>query len=102
MTILVTGANGLVGSRLVARLGGERVVAIGRGPRRFSDPAEYLDVDLLATGRLAQIIADLHPAAVINAAAMTDVDACEADPVGAWLLNARLVESAALACREIG
>jgi dTDP-4-dehydrorhamnose reductase len=33
---------------------------------------------------------------------MTDVDACEADPVGAWLLNAHLVESAALACREIG
>jgi dTDP-4-dehydrorhamnose reductase len=104
MTTLVTGANGLVGSRLVARLAaaGERVVAVGRGPRRFDDPAEYLELDLLAPEKLAESIASLRPAAVIHAAAMTDVDACEADPVGAWLLNARLVETVALACREIG
>jgi dTDP-4-dehydrorhamnose reductase len=100
----VTGANGLVGSRLVARLAaaGEKVLAVGRGPRRVSGAGDYLDLDLLAPERLAQVIAELRPAAVINAAAMTDVDACEADPVGAWLLNARLVEAAALACREIG
>jgi dTDP-4-dehydrorhamnose reductase len=104
MTTLVTGANGLVGSRLVARLSaaGERVFAVGRGARRFADSGEYRDLDLLAPASLAQLIAEVRPAAVINAAAMTDVDACEADPVGAFLLNARLVEAAALACREIG
>lgn len=103
MTTLVTGANGLVGSRLVARLAaaGERVIAVGRGPRRFSDAAEYLEEDFLSQ-KLGETIAELRPSAVLHAAAMTDVDACEADPVGAWLLNAHLVESAALACREIG
>ncbi len=46
---LVTGANGLVGSRVVARLAqaGERVVALGRGPRRApASGAEYLELDI--------------------------------------------------------
>ena len=43
MTTLVIGANGLVGSRIAARLagGGERVVAVGRGERRVDAPVEY-------------------------------------------------------------
>jgi dTDP-4-dehydrorhamnose reductase len=100
MTILVTGANGLVGSRIVARLAetGERVLAIGRGARRVTAPAEYVELDLLAEpAKLAQLIESARPAGVIHAAAMTDVDACESSPRDAWALNVRAVELAALA-----
>ena len=104
MSVLVTGANGLVGSRIAARLheAGEQVVAAGRGPRRASRGVEYVEVDLRFPEKLAELVASLRPAGVIHAAAMTDVDACEKDPVEAWLLNVSAVEAGALACRKIG
>jgi len=105
MTTVVAGANGLVGSRVAARLNGEgeRVLALGRGPRRVEGTFDYVEVDLLREpGRLADLIGSVRPAGMINAAAMTDVDACERSPRDAWALNVRAVEVAALACAEAG
>ena len=105
MTIVVAGANGLVGSRIVARLSGagERVVALGRGPRRVEGAFEYVEVDLLrAPEKLWELMGRMRPAGVINAAAMTDVDACEQSPLDAWALNVRAVEVAASACAQAG
>jgi dTDP-4-dehydrorhamnose reductase len=105
MSIVVAGANGLVGSRIVARLAeaGEQVVAVGRGAQRVKAKAEYRQVDLLREpGSLAEIIASLRPAGVIDAAAMTDVDACEKHPREAWALNVRAVELAAVAAADAG
>ena len=103
MTVVVTGANGLVGSRVVARLAsaGEQVVAAGRGPRRSAPSGvEYAEVDLLRPDALRALVQSSAPRAVIHCAAMTDVDACEADPVQAWAVNVRATEAAALACRD--
>jgi dTDP-4-dehydrorhamnose reductase len=108
MTTLVTGANGLVGSRVVARLAedGERVVAVGRGPRREGlldlSGVEYLEQDFLMPAMLAEVVEAVRPKGLIHAAAMTDVDACELNPLDAWVLNVRAVEACALACRRIG
>jgi len=104
MSVLVTGANGLVGSRIAARLheAGEQVVAAGRGPRRAPRGFEYVELDLRLPEKLAELVASLRPAGVIHAAAMTDVDACEKDPVEAWLLNVSAVQACALACRKSG
>jgi dTDP-4-dehydrorhamnose reductase len=104
MTTVVTGANGLVGSRIVARLlkDKERVVGVGRGPVRDAALGEYVEIDLLSHPRkLGQLIESLQPQGVIHAAAMTDVDGCESAPVEAWALNVRSVEEAALACAGI-
>jgi dTDP-4-dehydrorhamnose reductase len=105
MSTVVTGANGLVGSRIVARLAeaGERVIAVGKGPRRGEGaPVEYVDIDLLSHPRkLGQLIEAAQPQGVIHAAAMTDVDACERAPVEAWAINVRAVEEAAVACAGI-
>jgi len=103
MSVLVTGANGLVGSRVVARLvaAGEKVVAAGRGPRRAVPTGiEYVEADLRKPEGLRELIASAAPDSVIHCAAMTDVDACESDPVQAWTVNARATEAAALGCRE--
>lgn len=104
MALLVTGANGLVGSRIVARLAeaGEQVVAVGRGPRRTAGDFEYVELDLLQPEKLLSLIESMRPRGVLHAAAMTDVDACEAAPLEAWTLNVRAVEAAALASRKVG
>ncbi len=105
MTTVVAGANGLVGSRIVARLleAGEGVLASGRGPRRFDADAAYVEVDLsVEPEKLARLIESAKPDGVINAAAMTDVDGCEKSPREAWALNVRAVEVAALACARTG
>src|SRR5947207_15835243 len=88
MSILVTGANGLVGSRVVARLeaAGEPVIGVSR---------EQIDLRRHPEG-LTALIADHCASGVIHCAAMTDVDGCESDPQGAWALN---VEAAAAAAR---
>jgi dTDP-4-dehydrorhamnose reductase len=105
MTVLVAGANGLCGSRIVARLAGqnEKVVAVGRGARRFEahPQIEYVEQDFLSPDALVQLIEAVRPSGVINAAAMTDVDACEKAPVDAWILNVGAVEACAHACRRI-
>jgi dTDP-4-dehydrorhamnose reductase len=102
-TVVVTGANGLVGSRLVAQLSaqGREVLAVGRGPARLQlEPqVRYAQVDLLAPESLRALIERERPVAVLHAAAMTDVDACENDPVSAWILNVDAAAAVARACR---
>ncbi|HWE22939.1 MAG TPA: SDR family oxidoreductase, partial [Myxococcales bacterium] len=105
MTVLVTGANGLIGSCVVARLdaAGEKVIAVGRGPRREVPPrAEYVELDLTGANALRELISASAPRGVIHCAAMTDVDACERDPLQAWAMNAGATQAAALGCREAG
>jgi len=105
MTVLVTGANGLVGSCVVGRLdaAGEKVVAVGRGRRReLPSRVEYVELDLSGASALRELIASTGPRAVVHCAAMTDVDACENDPVQAWTVNVGATEQAALGCRDAG
>ena len=82
MTTLVTGAQGLLGSRVVARLmrAGEEVVGVGRA-----------QVDLRDARQLAAFVAGVRPDGIIHCGAMTDVDECERDPQGAWDANAAAV-----------
>src|SRR5258708_3322984 len=89
MSILVTGANGLVGSRVLARLeaAGQPAIGVGR---------EQIDLRRHPE-RLTALIADHRASGVIHCAAMTDVDACESDPQGAWALNVEAVAAAAKA-----
>ncbi|MCA1828156.1 MAG: sugar nucleotide-binding protein [Myxococcales bacterium] len=84
MTTVVTGAHGLVGSRVVARLKGERVIAVGRE-----------ELDLRQPERIAAFLADVRPDGIIHCGAMTDVDACEKDPETAWAVNAAAVAALA-------
>jgi dTDP-4-dehydrorhamnose reductase len=57
-----------------------------------------MQLDLLGeSARLPELIGLVRPSGVINAAAMTDVDACEQRPDEARILNAAIVELAAAA-----
>lgn len=70
MTLVILGRNGQIGSaasRALAPLG--KVVALGRG-----------DADLAQPGAVAQALAAIEPAIVINCAAYTAVDRAESEP----------------------
>lgn len=92
MKILVTGADGLLGSHLVARLNSEHEV-VGLAQPKF----ELTDQE----GGFATIVQHL-PEVVVHTAAMTDVDACERDPALAEAVNATGAGVVAHACAETG
>ena len=77
MRILVTGAAGQVGARVVAALDDHDVLAAGHNV-----------VDLADREQVEQVVAEFAPDVVVNAAAMTNVDACERDPERAFAVNA--------------
>jgi dTDP-4-dehydrorhamnose reductase len=79
MNILVTGAAGMLGTDLCAKLAGSfPVTGVGLNPaEKF--PLPYLQADLSDSRNVASIFAKEKPAIVFHAAAMTDVDRCESD-----------------------
>jgi dTDP-4-dehydrorhamnose reductase len=77
MRIVVTGANGQLGRAMVTTLQAHHEV-IGLGHQELE----------LASATAADIITALRPAAIIHAAAMTNVDGCARDPLTAYRINA--------------
>ncbi|MBN9684531.1 MULTISPECIES: SDR family oxidoreductase [unclassified Corallococcus] len=104
MRFLVTGANGLVGSRVCAQLTerGHEVVGLGRGPRRTGGTHGYVEVDLTREQDVAAAIARAQPEAIIHPASMTEVDACEKDPDAAYAANVHATAAVARAAKAAG
>ncbi len=92
MNILVTGANGQLGSemRIVSRASADNYI--------FTDVAE-LDITDLEAVRL--MVAANGVEAIINCAAYTNVDKAEEDVELCEQLNARAVENLAVAMKEV-
>lgn len=106
LKVLVTGANGLLGQKLVAKLQSRSAVALiatGRGPNRNPGLAEYtyLDLDLQDAPALTKALHTHKPDVVIHGAAMTQVDACEQQPELCHALNVTVVETIASACAAL-
>ncbi len=107
MRFLVTGCNGLVGRRLVSLLAsrGHEVVGLSRGGQRAPDSttnSSYVSVDLSDQLLLTQTLRDVRANVIINCAAMTDVDGCERDPLGAYAANVEGPATLARSARELG
>lgn len=92
MRILVLGCKGMLGTDLVADLGGTYQV-IGK---------DVDDFDIASSSECNNLIGGSGADVVINAAAYTNVDGCETDEAGALSVNADGVRNVALACRESG
>jgi len=81
--ILVTGANGLLGQKLVSQLvliDKFEVLATGRGPCRLPEEWNgfvYKEMDNTNPIGVAKIFRHFQPAIVIHGGAMTQVDDCE-------------------------
>lgn len=93
MNILVTGANGMLGSE---------VVAAARRRDHAVASRDRTALDVTDSEAVARAIGATAPSVVINCAAFTAVDACEAEPGRAFAINADAVASLALACTAVG
>lgn len=91
MRVLITGAGGQLARDLIGACADDEVTAVTRDELDISDEAA-----VVAT------IRELAPDAVVNAAAWTDVDGCEADPDRAHEVNALGPWWLARACRDVG
>jgi dTDP-4-dehydrorhamnose reductase len=105
MRLVVLGASGLLGREVVreAVRRGHRVLALG-GSRPPSVPPG-VEAGCLPPGDLGaleRLMLDRFPDAVVNAAALSDVGACERDPAGARLANVELPERAAQLAHHVG
>jgi dTDP-4-dehydrorhamnose reductase len=76
VTVLVTGAGGQLGRALLRVLGDAAI------------PLTHADLDIGDAGAVRQAVRAAQPDAIVNAAAWTDVDACEGDPERAQRVNA--------------
>lgn len=104
MKILVTGSNGLLGQKIVAQLVRSRIsfLATSLGENRNSKcPAQYFkSLDITDADNIASVFNFFKPTVVINTAAMTNVDACEADPENCEKINVTAVEFLFAACKK--
>lgn len=95
--ILVTGANGLLGQKLVYALAGRNdveLIATSRGENRIikKDGYTYESLDISDKADVERVFRKYMPDAVINTAAMTNVDACESNKEECWKLNVTAVQ----------
>lgn len=97
MKILITGSNGLLGQKLVYKLrnqSGITCIATARGDNRLVQRDGYIfeTLDITSKKNVEEVFAKHMPDVIINTAAQTNVDACETDREGSWLMNATAVE----------
>ncbi len=105
MRILVIGGTGLLGTDLCRRLSGSHDLLgwARKVPLTGAKPAcPFESVDVLSADPVRQGIGRFRPQVVIHCAGMTDVDACEGDPVAARRANAEAVGTVAGACSAVG
>ncbi|WP_057939318.1 SDR family oxidoreductase [Algoriphagus resistens] len=79
--IFITGANGLLGQKLVSQLLEKDeflVIASGRGACRLPGKGfEYVSLDISNEKEVENVLAEIQPDIIIHGAAMTHVDQCE-------------------------
>jgi len=93
MRVLITGARGMLGSRLteVAAARGHRVVAYNQPEMQLEEPEGA-----------AALVRAAHPDVLVHAAGMTDVDGCETDAERALLVNGTASGALAEAAADLG
>lgn len=102
--IIVTGANGQLGTEII------NIITSGKSElgqlNSFYDNCNVIgididDLDISNMEKTIQFVESVRPYAVINCAAMTNVDGCETNIEGAFKANAIGPRNLAIACEKI-
>ena len=104
-TILTTGSNGLLGQKLTEKIlteGRVKLIATAKGLNRYPIKTgyEYAEMDILDPQQVKLVIEKYKPDAIINTAAMTNVDTCEANKEFCYQLNVEAVRTLVSLCEE--
>lgn len=104
LALLVPGAAGPLGAAVLELVRSERNTfarGLGRDDLDVTDPFAVKDM-VLTWGRLLRSDSPEHRLVVVNAAALTDPAACEADEDAAYAVNAAAPALLASACAAVG
>jgi len=102
--ILIFGANGMLGQRvlhLLSGFGNYELLASSSEPEPFFLGIEYQQVDFTQREQVKNIILNFYPDVIINAAAYTNVDKAESDRELCWKINVMGIEYIAEAARVV-
>ena len=98
LKILVTGASGLVGSRLLRVFADHEVT----GTRNSRAAEGLLSLDLADPAAIDALVDDLQPDLVLHPAAMPAVDRCELEPELSLAINVEGTRAVARAAARVG
>jgi dTDP-4-dehydrorhamnose reductase len=103
--ILVVGSNGLLGQKLceiIARGGAYNLTtsSIEEKPVRQVVGGQYIQCDIANKKEIKQLVSVSKADVIINAAAMTNVDACETQREICWKINVEGVENICEAAKK--
>ena len=101
--VLVTGSNGLLGQKIIYSLIERKdidLLASSKGLNRLINKSgyKYIDLDITKNDEVKKVFENETPDAVINCAAMTNVDYCEENQDSCWKINVNAVENLAKSC----
>lgn len=104
--VLVCGSNGLLGQSLARLLDSddEYEVLHSSHHRSFAQEdilIDYTQLDISNRSDVKSLVTSFRPDVILNAAAMTNVDACERERETAWKMNVTAVENLTEVCRRI-
>jgi dTDP-4-dehydrorhamnose reductase len=104
MKILITGANGLLGQKLITLLQQQpdvQLVATAHRPLVFPLlKGKFQLLDISNQEQVNEVLAHTKPDVIINTAAMTNVDRCETEQEACWQANVTSVQYLIEACQQ--
>jgi len=96
--IIITGASGLLGSKLVETAKRfYEVTPTHSGAPLFTNS---IRMDITDFNQVSEVFNRIRPDFVVHAAAMTNVDRCETDKKNAWKINVQGTENVARMCAK--
>lgn len=106
LKVVVIGSNGLLGQTLVNKLVKNddfEVFAMAHGANRNKGAIEfsYHEISIDDNSHIKILLKEIAPDYVINALAMTNVDACEVEQETCYDINVRFVEDLTKICKSI-
>ncbi len=105
MKILVTGANGLLGYKLIQLLSTQAdITTVATARKKNNDlpqGVDFFELDITNHDQTIEVLLATKPDVVISAAAMTQVDQCETEREQCWMANVVGIENLVEGCEKI-